>query len=85
MITEIEEKSKLTIFDPLDHDLIECYYDFTAVEIEKTKNFEEEFNVIIIQENTPALYDENGDAYSDWDRSELVVTTKEGVPVSVKK
>lgn len=38
----IEEKSKLTIFDPLDHDLIECYYDFTAVEIEKTKNFEEE-------------------------------------------
>ena len=49
------------------------------------KNFKEEFNVIVIQENTPALYDENGAAYSDWDRSELVVTNKEGVPVSVKK
>ena len=49
------------------------------------KNFKEEFNVVVIQENTPALYDENGAAYSDWDRSELVVTNKEGVPVSVKK
>ena len=51
----------------------------------KIKSFKEEFNVVVIQENTPALYDENGAAYSDWDRSELVVMNKEGVPVSVKK
>lgn len=26
----------------------------------------EAFNVIIIQENTPVLYDDNGDPYADW-------------------
>lgn len=49
------------------------------------KDFKEEFNVVVIQENTPALYDENGAAYSDWDRSELKVTNEYDVPVSVKK
>ena len=50
-----------------------------------TEDLEEEFNVIVIQENTPALYDENGAAYSDWDRSEMVVTDQFGTPVSVKR
>lgn len=27
---------------------------------------EEDFNVIVIQECTPALYDENGEPYADW-------------------
>ena len=29
----------------------------------------EEFNVVVIQECTPILYDEDGNAYADWDRS----------------
>ena len=37
----------------------------------------ESFNVIIVQESTPVLYDENGEAYCDWsvkaDISEIVV------------
>lgn len=47
-------------------------------------DLKEEFNVIVIQENTPALYDENGVAYADWDRSEMKVTDEFGTPVSVK-
>ena len=27
----------------------------------------EEFNVVVIQECTPILYDEDGNAYADWD------------------
>lgn len=27
---------------------------------------EEDFNVIVVQESTPVLYDENGDPYADW-------------------
>jgi len=29
---------------------------------------EEDFNVIVVQECTAALYDENGKAYADWSR-----------------
>ena len=29
---------------------------------------EESFNVIVVQESTPALYDEQGNPYADWDR-----------------
>lgn len=28
---------------------------------------EEDFNVIVVQESTPVLYDENGEPYADWD------------------
>ena len=28
----------------------------------------EDFNVIVIQECTAVLYDENGNPYADWDR-----------------
>ena len=49
------------------------------------EDFTEEFNVIVIQENTPALYDENGEAYADWNRNELIATDKFGVPVSVNR
>lgn len=47
-----------------------------------TADLKEEFNVIVIQENTPALYNENGEAYADWDRSKMVVTDKFGESVS---
>lgn len=59
--------------------------DVTSVLKIAIKDFTKEFNVVVIQENTPALYDENGAAYSDWDRSELKVTNEYDVPVSVKK
>ena len=49
-----------------------------------TADLKEEFNVIVIQENIPALYDKNGTAYADWDRSDLIVTDEFGTPVSVK-
>ena len=47
-----------------------------------TADLKEEFNIIVIQENTPALYNERGEAYADWDRSEIVVTDKSGKSVS---
>ena len=45
----------------------------------------EEFNVIVMQENSPVLYDENGEAYSDWDRSDLNVTDSNGNTINVKR
>ena len=37
----IEETNKLTVFEPLDHDFIECYYDFIAVELVEGDKFAE--------------------------------------------
>ena len=42
---------------------------------------EESFNVIVVQESTPALYDEQGNPYADWNRvmdSSKTVYTEEG-------
>ena len=42
---------------------------------------EESFNVIVVQESTPALYDEQGNPYADWNRvmdSSETVYTEEG-------
>lgn len=42
---------------------------------------EESFNVIVVQESTPVLYDEQGNPYADWDRvmdSGGTVYTEEG-------
>ena len=42
---------------------------------------EESFNVIVVQESTPVLYDEQGNPYADWNRvmdSGGTVYTEEG-------
>ena len=49
-----------------------------------TEELKEAFNVVVIQENTPALYNENGEPYADWDRSEFVVTDQFGETVDVR-
>ena len=49
-----------------------------------TENLKEAFNVVVIQENTPALYNEKGEPYADWDRSEFVVTDQFGETVNVR-
>ena len=36
----------------------------------------EEFNVIVIQECTPVLYDANGNPYASWDASEFNITDR---------
>lgn len=33
----------------------------------------EDFNVIVIQENTPVLYKDGGETYADWDGSEFII------------
>ena len=32
------------------------------------QEFQDTFDVIVIQETTPVLYDSNGRAYADWER-----------------
>lgn len=39
---------------------------------------EENFNVIVIQESAPAAYDDNGNAYGDWDRVLESIESSEG-------
>ena len=42
---------------------------------------EESFNVIVVQECTPVLYDEEGNPYADWNRvmdSDQTVYAEEG-------
>ena len=36
----------------------------------------EDFNVIVIQENTPVLYKDGGDVYADWDGSDFIIEKK---------
>ena len=36
--------------------------------IQVPKEFQDTFDVIVIQETTPVLYDSNGRAYADWER-----------------
>lgn len=35
--------------------------------IQIPEEFAEDFNVAVVQESTPALYNENGEAYADWE------------------
>ncbi len=35
--------------------------------IQIPEEFAEDFNVAVVQESTPVLYDENGEAYADWE------------------
>lgn len=37
------------------------------IKINLPADFKSDFNVIVIQESTPALFDENGMPYADWD------------------
>ena len=39
------------------------------------------FNVTVIQESTPVLYDENGVAYADWTMEAEVTTNTQDIPV----
>ena len=39
------------------------------------------FNVTVIQESTPVLYDENGVAYADWTMEADVTTNTQDIPV----
>ena len=41
-----------------------------------TMGSEQDFNVIVVQESTPVLYDESGAAYADWDV--IMDTVREG-------
>ena len=46
-----------------------------------TENHTEDYNVVVIQESTPALYDKDGKAYADWDADELIITSTSGAVV----
>ena len=41
-----------------------------------TMGSEQDFNVIVVQESTPVLYDESGAPYADWDV--IMDTVREG-------
>ena len=38
---------------------------------------DKDFNVIIIQENTPILYKDGGETYADWDGSDFIIEEKQ--------
>ena len=40
----------------------------------------DKFNVIVVYESTPVLYDVNGDPYADWNSKLVIVGTTEGRP-----